>query len=387
MRNNTSNLLVLICFVFFLSISSFSKEAAATDFFSDVGSFIRGVISPTSKQSQGITPLMEAATKGDVEEINTLISSGADVQAKSKYGYTPLVFATLHGHKSAVIALLDAGANPNVITKQIAKNTQGPTPVYTPLYAALSQIQFILIDTYTKPGEEEKKKNSSNVYEEIADILLERGAKPDVKSFAQAARLGMLDLMKKMQSTNNDDFININPKALYVGTPICAAAQSGSLETVKWLINMNADPNLCATLSAASNIEITRFLIDHGADPDKNLISTITPLAYVDWGNRDIDLVLEKISLYVTNGVNTNVTIKNPPNVRYKNDPPDTNYKNLTIKEFLLKITDKIQKDFSARKKSRSENPDSPYYGPSDEQYVKTIENINKAYSILFENK
>ncbi len=384
MRNNTSNLLVLICLVFLLSISSFSKEAAATDVFRDVESFIRYFISPSSKKSQGITPLMEAAKKGDVEKINQLISSGAVIEAKSKYGYTPLVFATLHGRKSAVIALLDAGANPNVITKRIAKNTQGPTPEYTPLYAALSQIQFILIDTYTKPGEEEKKKNSSKAYEEIADILLDRGAKPDMKSFAQAARLGMLDLMKKMQSTNNDDFININPKALYVGTPICAAARSGSLETVKWLIKMNADPNVCASLTAASNMRITQFLIDHGADRDKNLIPSITTLAYVDWGNRDIDLVLEKISLYVTNGVNTNVTMENPPNVRHKSDPPDTNYKNLTIKEFLLKITDKMQKNFSDRKKSRMENPNSPYHGPSDEQYVKTIENINRAYKILF---
>lgn len=386
MRNNTSKRLVVMCFVFFLSISFFSKQAAATDFFRDVESFISGVISPISKNSQGITPLMEASGKGEVEKINTLISSGANIEAKSKYGYTPLVFATLHGHKSAVIALLDAGANPNVITKRIAKNTQGPTPEYTPLYAALSQIQFILIDTYTKPGEEGKKKNSSKVYEEIAGILLVRGAKPDIKSFAQAARLGMLDLMKKMLSNNSHDLVIADPKAIYLERAICAAARSGSLETVKWLIKMNADPNACASLSAASNMEITRFLIYHGADPDKNLIPTITPLAYVDYGNRDIDLVLEKISIYVTNGVNTNVTMENPPNVRHKSDPPDTNYKNLTIREFLLKITDKMQKEFSARKKSRIENPESPYYGPSDEQYMKTIENLNKAYRILCED-
>ena len=68
-------------------------------------------------------PLHEAAKKGDVEAVKTLLESGADVQAKEKKkGWTALHWAAYKGHGAVVTALLEYGADVN------AKKKDGRTP-------------------------------------------------------------------------------------------------------------------------------------------------------------------------------------------------------------------------------------------------------------------
>jgi uncharacterized protein len=61
----------------------------------------------------GLTPLMRASAKGDVEEIPRQLSSGADPNAQDSSGWTALMYATQTDRPEAIKILLDAGASPN----------------------------------------------------------------------------------------------------------------------------------------------------------------------------------------------------------------------------------------------------------------------------------
>lgn len=68
-----------------------------------------------SKQ-RGCTPLMRAAEAGNLDQVRTLLSRGADVnRAVPHWGITALMLAAGKSHLEVVKTLLKAGANPNAI--------------------------------------------------------------------------------------------------------------------------------------------------------------------------------------------------------------------------------------------------------------------------------
>jgi ankyrin repeat protein len=68
-------------------------------------------------QGDGMTALHWAASHGDAREIQLLVGAGAKVEAKTRNGaYTPIIFAARNGHAAAVRALLAAKANPGAMT-------------------------------------------------------------------------------------------------------------------------------------------------------------------------------------------------------------------------------------------------------------------------------
>jgi hypothetical protein len=61
----------------------------------------------------GLTLLMQASAKGDLEEIRRLVSSGADPNAQDSSGWTALMYAAQTDRAEATRILLEAGAGPN----------------------------------------------------------------------------------------------------------------------------------------------------------------------------------------------------------------------------------------------------------------------------------
>ncbi|MFQ6035794.1 MAG: M56 family metallopeptidase, partial [Sedimentisphaerales bacterium] len=72
------------------------------------------------------TPLHEAATAGDIKQVKSLLSKGADVNAKDEKGNTPLHIVARYGYRQKDIAelLIARGADVN------AKNEYGTTALY-----------------------------------------------------------------------------------------------------------------------------------------------------------------------------------------------------------------------------------------------------------------
>jgi ankyrin repeat protein len=58
----------------------------------------------------GMTPLMQAADKGDAVEVRRLLQRGEDVNAVDETGWTALMIAAVTVQPQAISALLDGGA-------------------------------------------------------------------------------------------------------------------------------------------------------------------------------------------------------------------------------------------------------------------------------------
>lgn len=118
---------------------------------------------------RGMTALMIAAKKGHLEAARLLIERGADVMARSSsppIGQPPLYFATWYKHIEVMKLLLDAGADPSSTGK-----VGSGVPIATPLFAAVDTGQV-----------------------EAVRLLLERGARTDLKSFDIAGVMTPLEL-------------------------------------------------------------------------------------------------------------------------------------------------------------------------------------------------
>ena len=67
--------------------------------------------------------LLEAAKKGNIEEVKQHIAAGTDVNAKDKYENTPLHLAAIYDHKEVAELLIAEGADVN------AKDVDVTTPL------------------------------------------------------------------------------------------------------------------------------------------------------------------------------------------------------------------------------------------------------------------
>jgi ankyrin repeat protein len=118
-----------------------------------------------------LTPLQQAAVRGDLAAIRTLVADGAGVDDPDSLGGTALYWAARGGHpigphpcrgeaadRPAVIAaLLDLGADPNRQDRR--PRGFGRSSGWTPLFVALHHEQF-----------------------QSAAVLLQRGADPNIRS-------------------------------------------------------------------------------------------------------------------------------------------------------------------------------------------------------------
>ena len=71
----------------------------------------------TSDQAETLdAALRQAAERGDIGLVLSLVGQGASVGGASRNGWTPLMAAALFGHEEAARVLLEAGADPNQAT-------------------------------------------------------------------------------------------------------------------------------------------------------------------------------------------------------------------------------------------------------------------------------
>jgi ankyrin repeat protein len=151
-----------------------------------VRSLLEGGADVTEAQGDGLTALHAAAERGHVEITKLLISAGAALEAETRIGrYTPLHLAGRGGHGRVVIALVEAGANVDATTS----NT-GVTPLHLSA-AAVGGEQAVatLLDHGAQVNAREASSGQTPLmfaaaYDRSAAVgeLLSRGADPAIST-------------------------------------------------------------------------------------------------------------------------------------------------------------------------------------------------------------
>ena len=107
--NNYHNVIRYFCFAIFIAL------------FIGVTLFAQ---TPNSEATAQLAILSETFSDDDIEEIRSLINSGADLNVRNKYGVTPLRMASQNGHTEVVTLLLVANADVSA-----ANTKDGATPL------------------------------------------------------------------------------------------------------------------------------------------------------------------------------------------------------------------------------------------------------------------
>jgi ankyrin repeat protein len=92
-------------------------DAAQRGEVEEIRTLLRQGADPSAAQPDGMTALHWSALNDQLDIVETLIFAGATLQPATRVGgYTPLHLASRAGNAGVVTALLDAGANPDILT-------------------------------------------------------------------------------------------------------------------------------------------------------------------------------------------------------------------------------------------------------------------------------
>jgi uncharacterized protein len=209
--------------------------------------------------SDGTSPLHRAAYQDDLEAVERLIRSGADVKEANRYGVTALSLACTNGNARMVARLLEAGADPNTVLPG------GETALMTAARTGSLEAVRLLLAKGADVKAKEKKYGQAALHwaaaEGHADVI------------AELVKAGAL-----VEDRLDSGY-----------TPLLFAVREGKIEAVKALLKAGADVNdttptggrrtappkaprtgTSALILAAVNAhyELGKVLLDAGANPN-----------------------------------------------------------------------------------------------------------------------
>lgn len=217
---------------------------------------------------EGKTPLHYAAAKGHLNVVEWLVKNGANVNARNSSGITPLYLAKGFGKKDVAQFLEQHGAAADIIkpqrqtTKTTITGSQQPSTVITPIRSSVIPIIEAVKTTNT---------------EQIMAILKVAPDSVNARNPSQftplhfAAELGSLEVAKLLIENGAD----VNVKGENGSTPLHQAVLKHNTNIVAFLISKKADVNaqtaakitpLMLACGMAYDYEIARILIEAGAD-------------------------------------------------------------------------------------------------------------------------
>ena len=215
-------------------------------------------------------------------------SDGPDVSAANENGVAPLHLACNNNNAAIIAKLLRAGADPN------ASKWTGETPLMTCANTGSKQgVEDLLAHGADVNARENNKDQTALMWAaaeghaEIVKDLIDRGAELNPRS---RTVMEPEPYLIKTESTMGQNFPTTTRFRKYTGnfTPLLFAAQSGNVDTIRYLLDAGADINESSdedgsplVIAAASgHEELALYLLERGADPNITNAWGLGPLHY-----------------------------------------------------------------------------------------------------------
>jgi uncharacterized protein len=246
---------------------------------------------------EGYSALMAATLNGTAAEMKALIKQGADVNYLNKDSITALWLAVPNEEKTRL--LLDNGAKPNIPSRE--GNTVLVKLANIPGSAKLMQL---LIDrgcdpTKTGPNNDVMCNAVSTDDTAVVGLLIRYGVSINDTSFSgdypinYATNFRCFNTLKMLVDNGAD--VNVRPKSaplpLLIGiTPLMWTAVSNDKKSFYYLLEHNADAKaksprgyttlMFLAMSEVDDPDMTRALIEHGAQPAEKALDDTDALYY-----------------------------------------------------------------------------------------------------------
>lgn len=273
----------------------------------------------------GTTALHWAAYHDDVALARALLAAGADPNATNEYGSFPLAEAAAIGNAEMLALLLDAGADPE------SANADGETALMVLSRTNRVEAARRLIEAGADVNRAETWRGQTPLMWAAAQsqpamirLLLEHGAEPDVRAYANAWQRQVSAESRRMYRPDGGL------------TPLLFAAREGCAECVAALVEGGANPdfanpkNVTPLIMALDNahMDTARVLIEAGANVNKwdwwgrNALWTAVDQHAIPSGGRadrrtpDETLPGEIIGMLLAAGADPDLQLKLPPPYR-----------------------------------------------------------------------
>ena len=197
--------------------------------------------------------LLNAAAGGDTITVKALLSDDASIEAKDQNDRTPLILAAENGHSETVAFLIEAGA-------EIDARFTASVPAMPPLR------DFTALTIVTISG-----------HYDVAELLIRAGADPRALEgsandsiLRYAIHYGNTEILRLLLKYG----VDANEVSYQGNTALMEALNKGYREIVYVLLEAGADVGavadygLAAVYFASWDEDLTRIMLEAGADPD-----------------------------------------------------------------------------------------------------------------------
>jgi ankyrin repeat protein len=244
---------------------------------------------PNVSNRYGVTPLHEAATIGSAPVVNALLRAGAPVNAVYGEGETALMLASRSGSVESVKLLLEAGADANV-----AEKFRGQTA----LMLAAAENHGPVVKALLAAGAQPNTRTAEYTFQKLtggAGGIIHDRAQGGITALMLAARQGSLEAGAALIGGGAD----INAEEPQYGfTALQTAIFNGHYAFAKLLVEKGANvndgslyivtemrnlakytnrPNPPDSQNGVSHLDITKLLLDKGANPNATYDKTVPP--------------------------------------------------------------------------------------------------------------
>lgn len=190
--------------------------------------------------------LLEASQSGNVEEVRSLLTDGADVNAQDVYGCSPLIWAVRNGRAETAQLLLSQGADPEIT------DLSGISPLSWAVLDSREALVRMLVEAGADINAGGGRMNASPVFHAVQErnlpllrLLVQLGAHLEVRDLlgrtplSRAVEAGDMSTLEALVELG----ANLNGRNLTEETPLTWAVKHSNLAMVDKLIALGADVN------------------------------------------------------------------------------------------------------------------------------------------------